>query len=119
MTEEKSGAQSDWLAMSDEEFEEIRAKAALILRTIPTLLDKAEAEARATLALEADHKIESLSRKRLTAQLIDSAKGRLEQAATTRGLLAMLGSTWRCLAEIRRAQRGEAGGPANGQNDGG
>jgi hypothetical protein len=118
MAEEKSGAQSDWLAMSEEEFEEIRAKAELILRTIPTLLDKAEAEARATLALDADHKIESLSRKRITEQLIDSAKGRLEQAATTRGLVAMLGSTWRCLAEIRAAQR-EAGGPAEGQNDGG
>ena len=30
MAAEKSGAQSDWLAMSEEEFEEIRAKAELI-----------------------------------------------------------------------------------------
>ena len=105
MAEEKSGAQSEWLTMSDEEFEEIRGKAELVFRTIPTLLDKAEAEARATLALDANHGLESLSRKRLMAQLVDSANGRLEQATTTRGLVAMLDSTWRCLAELRRACR--------------
>jgi hypothetical protein len=121
MPEEKSVAQPEWLAMSDEEFEDIRAKAELILRTIPTLLDKVEAEARATLALDANHAIESLSRKRLTEQLIDSAKGRLDQATTTRGLVAMLDSTWRCLAAVRRANSGEPGGPASPQrqNDGG
>jgi hypothetical protein len=121
MPEEKSVAQPEWLAMSDEEFEDIRAKAELILRTIPTLLDKVEAEARATLALDANHAIESLSRKRLTEQLIDSAKGRLDQATTTRGLVAMLDSTWRCLAAVRRANSSESGGPASPQrqNDGG
>ena len=103
MAKEEHGKQAEWLALSDQEFEEIRAKTELILRTIPTLLDKAEAEARATLALEADHTLESLSRRRIAAQLIDSAKGRLEQAATTRGLLAMLDSTWRCLAAVRPA----------------
>jgi len=105
MTEENSGAQSEWVTMSDAEFEEIRGKADLVLRTIPTLLDKAEAQARATLALDADRSLESLSRKRVTEQLLDHAKGRLEQAATTRGLVAMLDSTWRCLAELRRACR--------------
>ena len=122
MTEDNSSAQPEWLAMSDEEFEDIRAKAELILRTIPTLLDKAEAEARATLALDANHAIESLSRKRLTEQLITSAKARLEQATTTRSLVAMLDSTWRCLAAVRRAHDGVSNGPAGaaeGQNDGG
>lgn len=122
MPEEKSIAQPEWLAMSDEEFEDIRAKAELILRTIPTLLDKVEADARATLALDANRALESLSRKRLTEQLIDSAKGRLEQATTTRGLVAMLDSTWRCLAAVRQAHSGESDGgasPPEGSDDGG
>jgi hypothetical protein len=36
--------------------------------------------------------------------------------------VAMLDSTWRCLAAVRHAHDGESGGPASppeGQNDGG
>jgi len=125
MTDAQAEPPSEWLAMSDEEFEEIRGKADLILRTIPTLLDKAEASARATLELDRTHAIESLSRKRIAEQLVESAQGRLEQANTTRGLLAMLDSTWRCLAEIRRAYRAMAAPgatdmpPQEGTEDGG
>ena len=123
MAGERTEPQSDWLEMSDAAFEEIRGKADLILRTIPTLLDKAEADSRAMLALGDNRAIESLSRKRLAEQLLECAQGRLEQATTTRGLLAMLDSTWRCLAEIRRAYRAsvpDAGlPPQEGTGDGG
>jgi hypothetical protein len=124
MAENSTPAQSEWLAMGDEEFEEIRAKAELVLRTLPTILEKAEAEARATLALEDKQTIESLSRKRIAEQLMQCAKGRLDQATTTRGLVAMLDSTWRCLAEVRRAYRASLAGedavaPQEGTEDGG
>lgn len=120
MSEESSESRSEWLAMSNEEFEEIRGKAELILRTIPTLIDKAEASARAMLELDETRAIETLSRKRIAEHLRDCAKGRLEQASTTRALLAMLDSTWRCLAEVRRSQRASGpGGPPEGQEEGG
>jgi hypothetical protein len=128
VAEEQAQPGSEWLAMSDADFEEIHEKAALVLRTIPGLVERSEAMARATLAQQDSHEIETVSRKRLVDALLAYANGNLQQAEYVRGLLGMLESTWRCLAEIRTAYRREVaqreargGGtlPPEGGDDGG
>jgi hypothetical protein len=107
MAEDQTPAASEWLEMTDAQFDEIRAKTDVILHSLPSLLERTEATARATLGQRDNREIETLSRKRLIEQLLAYADGSLQQAEYMRGLLGMLDSTWRCLAEIRHAYRAE------------
>jgi hypothetical protein len=125
MSEQPPDAGSDWLEMTDAQFDEIREKSALILRTLPGAFDKSEATARAILAQAESRELETLSRKRMSEQLLSLAEASLQQADYMRGLIAMMDSTWRCLTEIRSAWRADRlrnqppeEPPASGGDDG-
>lgn len=108
MTDNQPQPASEWLDMTDAEFADIRDKTELILRTLPDLLDKSEASARATLTQRDTHELDAMSRKRLVEQLLRYAEGSLQQSGYMRGLMGMLDSTLRCLDEMRRAYRAAA-----------